>query len=129
MMARPTMRWILPRRNRSRILSPGPSRILQLLFVICQEHLELWYDAGAYPFPFARYTGAGISYGYISPKTIIRQDGAIFFLGTDKVFYRLQSTVPIRTSTHAVEHIIAQDADITKAYCFISRSKATRWSG
>ena len=90
---------------------------LQLLFVICQEHLELWYDAGATPFPFARYTGAGISYGCVSPHTIIKQDGAIFFLGADKIFYRLQSTVPLRMSTHAIEHIIAQDGDITQAYC------------
>ena len=96
----------------------GTVQNLQLLFIICQEHLELWYDAGAFPFPFQRYTGAGISYGCISPKTIIKQDGAIFFLGTDKVFYRLQSTVPIRVSTHAMEHIIAQDPDITQAYCF-----------
>ena len=96
----------------------GTIQNLQLLFVICQEHLELWYDAGASNFPFARYTGSGISYGSVSPATIIKQDGAIFFLGTDKVFYRLQSTIPIRTSTHAIEHIIAQDPDITKAYSF-----------
>lgn len=95
----------------------GTVQNLQLLFIICQEHLELWYDAGAFPFPFARYTGAGISYGCVSPHTIIKQDGAIFFLGTDKIFYRLQSTVPIRVSTHAMEHIIAQDGDITQAYC------------
>ena len=96
----------------------GTVQNLQLLFVICQAHLELWYDAGAADFPFQRYTGAGISYGCISPQTIIKQDGAIFFLGTDKIFYRLQSTVPIRTSTHSIEHIIAQDPDITQAYCF-----------
>jgi hypothetical protein len=97
----------------------GTVQNLQLLFVICQEHLELWYDAGISPgFPFARYTGAGISYGCVSPKTIIKQDGAIFFLGADKIFYRLQSTVPIRVSTHSVEHVIAQDGDITQAYCF-----------
>lgn len=97
----------------------GTVQNLQLLFVICQEHLELWYDAGISPgFPFARYTGAGISYGCVSPKTIIKQDGAIFFLGADKNFYRLQSTVPIRVSTHSVEHVIAQDGDITQAYCF-----------
>jgi hypothetical protein len=95
----------------------GTVQNLQLLFVICQAHLELWYDAGLTPFPFARYTGAGISYGCVSPKTIIKQDGAIFFLGTDKIFYRLQSTVPIRVSTHSVEHVIAQDGDITQAYC------------
>lgn len=96
----------------------GTVQNLQLLFIICQEHLELWYDAGSFPFPFQRYTGSGISYGCVSPHTIIKQDGAIFFLGADKIFYRLQSTVPIRTSTHAMEHIIAQDPDITQAYCF-----------
>jgi hypothetical protein len=96
----------------------GTVQNLQLLFVICQEHLELWYDAGAFPFPFQRYTGAGISYGCLLPQTIIKQDGAIFFLGTDKIFYRLQSTVPIRVSTHAMEHIIAQDSNIAEAYCF-----------
>jgi hypothetical protein len=96
----------------------GTVQNLQLLFVICQAHLELWYDAGAANFPFQRYTGAGISYGCVSPQTIIKQDGAIFFLGADKIFYRLQSTVPIRVSTHAMEHIIAQDTNITGAYCF-----------
>ena len=96
----------------------GTIQNLQLLFIICQLHLELWYDAGSFPFPFQRYTGAGISYGCVSPKTIIKQDGAIFFLGSDKIFYRLQSTVPIRVSTHAMEHIIAQDTNIAAAYCF-----------
>ena len=96
----------------------GTVQNLQLLFVICQAHLELWYDAGAANFPFQRYTGAGISYGCNSPQTIIKQDGAIFFLGSDKIFYRLQSTVPIRVSTHAIEHIIAQDPDLSQAYCF-----------
>ena len=98
----------------------GTVQNLQLLFIICQTHLELWYDAGNAPptFPFQRYTGSGISYGSVSPHTIIKQDGAVFFLGSDKIFYRLQSTIPIRTSTHAIEHIIAEDPDITQAYCF-----------
>ena len=96
----------------------GTIQNLQLLFVICQEHLELWYDAGAFPFPFQRYTGAGISYGCVASQTIIKQDGAIFFLGSDKIFYRLQSTVPIRVSTHSMEHIIAQDTNLSAAYCF-----------
>lgn len=95
----------------------GTVQNLQLLFIICQKHLELWYDAGAADFPFQRYTGSGISYGCVSPHSIIKQDGAIFFLGSDKIFYRLQSTAPIRISTHAIEHIIAQDTDITQAYC------------
>lgn len=91
---------------------------LQLLFIFCQAHIELWYDAGTANFPFARYAGGVINYGCVSPYSIIKQDGAIFFLGSDKIFYRLQANFPIRVSTHEMEHIIAQDPDITQAFCF-----------
>lgn len=91
---------------------------LQLLFIFCTAHIELWYDAGAPTFPFQRYAGGVINYGCISPYAIIKQDGAIFFLGADKVFYRLQANTPIRVSTHPIEHIIQQDLDITQAQCF-----------
>lgn len=90
---------------------------LQLLFLFASEHIEIWYDAGSFPFPFARYAGGIINYGCISPYSVVGQDGALFFLGTDKVFYRLQANVPIRVSTHSIEHLIAQDPDITQAYC------------
>jgi Phage stabilisation protein len=95
----------------------GTWQNLQLLFIFCADHIELWYDAGNANFPFARYTGGVINYGCVSPATIIGQDGAIFFLGADKVFYRLQSNYPIRVSTHPVEHIIQEDPDITQATC------------
>lgn len=91
---------------------------LQLLFIFCKEHIELWYDAGTADFPFQRYSGGVINFGCSAPQTIVKQDGAIFFLGTDKVFYRLQANVPIRASTHAIEHIFAEDADLTQASCF-----------
>lgn len=90
---------------------------LQLLFIFCVDHIELWYDAGTNDFPFQRYTGGVLNYGCVSPQTIIKQDGAIFFLGADKVFYRLQGNVPIRVSTHEMEHIFAGDADLTTASC------------
>ena len=90
---------------------------LQLLFIFCEKHIELWYDAGAQNFPFQRYAGGVINYGCVSPHTILLQDGAVFFLGEDKVFYRLQANFPIRVSTHPIEHIIAQDPDLTQASC------------
>lgn len=91
---------------------------LQLLFIFCSQHIELWYDAGTFPFPFQRYAGGVINYGCISPYAISKQDGAVFFLGVDKVVYRLQANVPIRVSTHPIEHIIQQDSDITQAVMF-----------
>lgn len=91
---------------------------LQLLFLFAQNHIELWYDAGTADFPFQRYAGGVIERGCISPKTVILQDDALFFLGADKVFYRLQGNVPIRVSTHAIEHAIQGYGDITDAFCF-----------
>ena len=91
---------------------------LQLVFVFCTEHIEIWYDAGTVTFPFARYTGGIIPYGTISPFSIVKTDGALFFLGSDHIFYRLQANVPIRISTHAIERLIEIEPDITKAECF-----------
>jgi hypothetical protein len=91
---------------------------LQLNFIFCTGHIELWYDTGAFPFPFQIYPGGVIYYGCISPQTIIQQDGALFFLGVDHVFYRLQANTPIRVSTHPIETLIANAPEITSAYCF-----------
>lgn len=91
---------------------------LQLVFIFCADHIELWYDAGTADFPFQRYTGGIINYGCISPYSIVKTDGALFFLGTDHVFYRLQANVPIRISTHPIERFIAAEPDIERAECF-----------
>ena len=90
---------------------------LQLLFIICSGHIELWYDAGSADFPFQRYSGGIIDYGCTAPFTIIKQDGAIFFLGADKVFYRLQGNVPIRVSSHPIETALQTADDLTDAFC------------
>ena len=94
----------------------GTVQNLQLLFIFCTEHIEIWYDAGSADFPFARYSGGIINYGCISPFTVTKQDGAIFFLGADHIYYRLQANAPIRISTHPVEHVIEQSPVITDAY-------------
>lgn len=88
---------------------------LELVFIFCTAHIEIWYDAGTFPFPFQRYAGGVIDYGCVSPHAIIKQDGAIFFLGADHVVYRLQANVPIRVSTHPIETIIWSASSITDA--------------
>jgi hypothetical protein len=94
---------------------------LQLLFIFATRHIEIWYDAGTADFPFQRYAGGILNYGCVSPYSIVKQDGAIFFLGADKVFYRLQANVPIRVSTHAIETAIDNAPSITDAF-------ATTWT-
>lgn len=87
---------------------------LQLLFILCTGHIEMWYDAGTEDFPFQRYAGGVINFGCVAPYSIVKQDGAIFFLGSDKVFYRLQANVPIRISTHPIETLLNADPDLTQ---------------
>lgn len=91
---------------------------LQLLFLFCQNHIEMWYDAGAADFPFQRYAGGVIEKGCAAPSAVIAQDEALFFLGADLVFYRLQGNVPVRVSTHAIEHAIAGYGNVSNAFCF-----------
>jgi hypothetical protein len=97
----------------------GVAKNLQLLYLFGESHTEMWYDAGAVNFPFARYAGAVIPRGCIAPGTIIAQDQALFFLANDRIFYRLQGNEPIRMSTHGVEKAIESYGDnITDAFCF-----------
>jgi len=90
---------------------------LQLEFIFCSSHIEIWYDAGTANFPFQRYSGGIINYGCISPYSIIKQDGAIFFLGADHVFYRLQANAALRVSTHPIETLLAKADNITNVFC------------
>lgn len=96
----------------------GTVQNLQLLFIFCSGHIEIWYDAGTNDFPFQRYAGGIINYGCASPYTLVKQDGAVFFLGADKVFYRLQANVPVRVSTHPIETRIAKDTNLAAAEAF-----------
>ena len=104
---------------------------LQLLFLFCQNHIEMWYDAGAADFPFQRYAGGVIEKGIDAPLSVINQDEAIFFVGRDRVIYRLQGNVPQRISTHAIEAALEGYGDISncEAYTFTYRGhKMVCWT-
>ena len=90
---------------------------LQLLYVFTTSHIELWYDAGTPVFPFQRYAGGVIPYGCASAHSIVLTDSSLFFLATDKVFYRLQANVPIRVSTHPIERLLSAEADLSQVIC------------
>lgn len=90
----------------------GIEQNLQLLFFFKRDQIEMWYDAGTADFPFQRYAGGVINRGCNSPFSIVKSDGAIFFMGDDGIFYRLQANVPVRVSTHSQETIFAKEASV-----------------
>jgi hypothetical protein len=88
------------------------------LLVFTEKDIETWYDAGSYPFPFARYDGATIERGCAAGATALKEDNSVFFLGDDLIFYRLNGIIPIRISTHAIEQAWQSYPVVSDAFAF-----------
>lgn len=88
------------------------------LVLFTENSTEFWYDSGALDFPFARYTGAMLQRGILAPLTRLREDNSIFFLADDYIFYRISGYIPVRVSTHAVEHIWQGYSTVSDAVAF-----------
>lgn len=90
------------------------------LLVLCQQHTEIWWDAGAAIFPFQRYDAAFIARGLASALCVCSEDNTVFWMGDDGIFYRLNNYNPQRISTFAMEHAWAQyPLRFTDASCFV----------
>lgn len=88
------------------------------LLVFGQSTIETWYDAGTINFPFLRVNGGTIERGCAAGLTPVKEDNSVFFLGDDLVFYRLNGTSLVRTSTHAVEQAFQTYATVSDAYTY-----------
>jgi hypothetical protein len=90
----------------------------EMLLIFGDKTIESWYDAGLQNFPFQRYDGATVERGLAAPLSIVKEDNAVFFLGDDKIYYRLQGVLPIRVSTHAIEATWGKYTKISDAFAF-----------
>lgn len=90
----------------------------ETLLIITGDHIETWYDAGSPIFPFLRVDGATIERGCAAANTVVKEDNAVFFLGDDLVFYRLQGVQPTRVSTHAIEGAWRGYPTVADAFAF-----------
>ena len=88
------------------------------LLIFGQKTIETWFDSGAANFPFQRVDGATIQRGCAAAKTPIKEDNAVFFVGDDLIFYRLDGIFIRRVSTHAVEHAWQQYTTTSDAFTF-----------
>ena len=74
--------------------------------------VEVWYDAGLFPFPMARVQGAFNEVGCLAAYSVAKLDNGLFWLGADArgngVVYRSKGYAAERVSTHAVEWQIQQ---------------------
>jgi hypothetical protein len=96
----------------------------QILLVCGTESIEPWQNVGAANFPFERIPGAVIERGLAEPHAICKEDNTVFFMGNDRVFYRLDGLTPVRVSTHAMEHLWQSHSTMDQLFCF-----AYPWQG
>lgn len=90
----------------------------QMLLVCGTKSIEPWQNVGAANFPFERVPGAVIERGIAAPHAICKADNTVFFVGDDRVFYRLDGLTPIRVSQHAIETEWQGYSDMDGAFCF-----------
>jgi hypothetical protein len=68
---------------------------------------EIYTDTGASDFPFERSGNAFIERGCIDRDSMVKVDNATWFVGDDRIVYRMNGYTPERMSTHAVEKTLA----------------------
>jgi hypothetical protein len=77
--------------------------------------IEVYSNQGGADFPFVRVEGAFIERGCIAVASVAKMDNGVFFIGDDRMVYRLQGYTPARISTSAVEEVLRDAADIADA--------------
>ena len=88
------------------------------LLIFGGSTIEVWYDAGAANFPFQRFDGAFVQRGLIGARALAKEDNTVFWLGDDKICYRLNGYQPVRISTFPVEYQWDQYVTIADAQFF-----------
>jgi len=89
------------------------------LHVLGEKSIEIMYSEPQLSVPLQRIAGGTIDRGCIAPLSVILEDNAIWFLGNDRVFYKLDGAVPRRVSTHAIEQAWTGYATVSDAHCFV----------
>jgi hypothetical protein len=90
----------------------------QILMVFGDRSIEPWQNVGAANFPFERVPGAVIERGIVGPHARCKADNTVFFMGENRVFYRLDGLTPVRVSTHALEQEWQAYGSMSDAFCF-----------
>lgn len=71
------------------------------------QTIEPWQLTGGSDFPFQPLTNTQIQRGLAARNAIASEDNTSFFIGADRVIYRLEGYRPMRISTGPIERAIA----------------------
>ncbi|TFH49494.1 MAG: hypothetical protein E4H01_04165, partial [Lysobacterales bacterium] len=79
------------------------------VWLMGEDTCEIWTNTGAALFPFERIEGAINEKGIRGKFSVTKTDNSIYWVDRDGIVRRAaEGYNPLRISTHAVEHLIAQ---------------------
>lgn len=81
----------------------GVAKLSRLAYFFNQKSIEPWYNTGE-DFPFSPSQSAFSDRGCYTAFSYVETDQAIYFLGDDKIVYRITGYQPERISTHSEEY-------------------------
>lgn len=88
------------------------------LMVFGEATIEPWFFSGAIAFPFQQYDGAAVQRGLGAALAVAKEDEALFFLGNDRMHYRLNGLQPVVQSTIAIAEAWQKHESILDAHSF-----------
>lgn len=90
----------------------------QILLVFGEKTIEPWQDVGAANFPFERVPGVVIDRGILGSSAFCKADNTLFFIGENRILYRLAGLSPQRVSNPAIEREWQSYATVSDAFLF-----------
>ncbi len=90
------------------------------LLLFGTKQLEYWTPSDDADLPFQKSQGAEQERGCLSTQSVTGLDNTIFFLGDDRVVYKVLDFRPVRVSDHGTEVALEQEslANLTSARAF-----------
>lgn len=73
------------------------------IFILGRKKSNVWRNTGNVDFPFQNQAGAEMERGCIARHSPAQLDNTVYFLGDDRVVYRIDGYTPVRISHHAIE--------------------------
>jgi hypothetical protein len=90
------------------------------LLLFGEAQLEYWTPTGDAALPFQKSQGSEQERGCLAAESVVGLDNTIFFLGDDRVVYKVLDFRPVRVSHHALEATLetVSLADLNAARAF-----------
>jgi len=88
------------------------------LILLGSRTLEFWRNTGNTDFTFERQEGTFQERGCGATHSVASLDNTVYFLGDDRIVYRIDGQIPTRISNHFIESKLEGYADVSSATAF-----------